>query len=223
MRGLLWAMRVLISRRPPPIRPWYNPHFGLTHDVARCAVQLATVTGDGLPAVRTVVFRGWMQNPIRDDEEGAGKPDDPIDVDVHLKFITDLRSSKMAESKVAEACWYFTETREQFRLRGELIMVTHESTDARLIRQRTGLWKSISDAARAQFSWPTPGSDRPPEADDEKDFRCPADINAVSDNFVLMLLRPNYIDHLRLKGFPQKRVLWRRGDQKSWDAQPVNP
>ena len=109
---------------------------------------------------------------------------------------------------------------EQFRLRGELIMVTHESTDARLIRQRTGLWKSISDAARAQFSWPTPGSDRPPEADDEKDFRCPADINAVSDNFVLMLLRPNYIDHLRLKGFPQKRVLWRRGDQKRSGRRP---
>ena len=185
----------------------------------RRAVQLATVTGDGLPAVRTVVFRGWMQNPIGD----AGHPDDTIAKDVHLKFITDLRSSKMSESKVAEACWYFTETREQFRLRGELMMVTHESTDARLIRQRNGLWKSISDSARAQFSWPTPGSERAPEADDEKDFRCSADINAVSQNFVLMLLRPNYVDHLRLKGFPQKRVLWHRSDIDSWNAQPVNP
>ena len=185
-------------------------------------MQLATVTEAGLPAVRTVVFRGWMQNPIGDDAD-ADKLQDSIDTDVHLKFITDLRSFKMSQSKVGEVCWYFTETREQFRLRGDLLMVTHENTDSRLTRQRSGLWKSISDSARESYSWPAPGSDRPEDADEDKDFRCSAEITSISNNFVLMLLRPNHVDHLRLKGFPQKRSMWFLNDTRAWVNNCVNP
>jgi pyridoxamine 5'-phosphate oxidase len=172
--------------------------------------------------VRTVVFRGWMQNPIR-DEHDAADASNPVDSDVHLKFITDARSQKMLHGKAAEACWYFTETREQFRLRGEMVMVTHESTDSALVRQRSGLWKSISDSARAAYQWPAPGSTRSYDDDDEKDYRCSADIGTISDNFVMMLLRPNYIDHLRLKGFPQKRSIWSIKDDRSWETWNVNP
>ena len=182
-------------------------------------MQLATVTDAGLPAVRTVVFRGWMQK----EEGDVVNAQDTLDTDVHLKFITDMRSHKMLQSKVAEVCWYFTETREQFRLRGDLIMVTNESTDSGLILQRNGLWKSISDSARAAYEWPAPGSDRAEDADDEKDYKCTADIGSVSDNFVLMLLRPTYIDHLRLKGFPQKRSIWSMSDDHSWEPQLINP
>ena len=168
------------------------------------------------------MFRGWMQNPIRDDEDDTNQ-DDKLYTDVHLKFITDFRSSKMSQGKIAEACWYFTETREQFRLRGDLLMVTHESTNSALQRQRSGMWKSISDSAREQYAWPAPGIYRPQDADDEKDFRCSADKSSVSDNFVLMLLRPTYIDHLNLRGFPQKRVIWSLDDNHSWQSQSVNP
>lgn len=172
--------------------------------------------------MRTVVFRGWMQNPIRDDDD-VSDPGNCIDTDVHLKFITDLRSQKMLQGKVAEACWYFTESREQFRLHGEVVMVTHENTDSALIRQRSGLWKSISDSARAAYKWPAPGSDRSEDADDDQDYRCTADIGTVSDNFVMMLLRPTSIDHLRLKGFPQKRTKWSIKEDHSWESWNVNP
>lgn len=161
-----------------------------------------------------------MQNPVRDDGDTDKSQ---IDTDVHLKFITDVRSSKVLQGRVAEVCWYFTETREQFRLRGDIMVVTNQSTDSALVRQRRGLWKSISDGARASYSWPAPGSERPEDADDEKDFKCSADIDTVSDNFVLMLLRPTYIDHLRLKGFPQKRSIWQINDQHSWEPKSVNP
>ena len=188
-------------------------------------VQLATVTEQGLPAVRTVVFRGWMQKPIRDDGDIA-KEQRAIDTDLHLKFITDSRSHKMLQGKTAEACWYFTETREQFRLRGDLVMVTHECKDSALLRQRSGLWKSISDSARASYLWPAPGSTRARDADDDKDFRCAADLNSISDNFVLMLLRPTYVDHLCLKGFPQRRSIWTLedgGPERPWQTRSVNP
>ena len=66
--------------------------------------QLATISKDALPANRTVVFRGFtvLSNSI--------------------KVITDSRSKKLEEIKSNpsfEICWYFSITREQFRIRGE--------------------------------------------------------------------------------------------------------
>ena len=55
--------------------------------------QLATVTAEGYPANRTVVFRGFL-----DDRQNR------------LKIITDSRSAKIQDIEhqaVAEICWYF--------------------------------------------------------------------------------------------------------------------
>ena len=63
-------------------------------------VQLATVRADGRPAVRTVVFRGFL--------EGAGIPHAGA-----LQFTTDTRSEKceqLAANNAAEAAWFFPET-----------------------------------------------------------------------------------------------------------------
>lgn len=45
------------------------PSADRTH---RGTVQLATVTKEGLPAVRTVVFRGWVPMKPGSQEGGAG-------------------------------------------------------------------------------------------------------------------------------------------------------
>ena len=66
-------------------------------------VQLATIRENGRPAVRTLVFRGFLDDTHR------------------LTFATDGRSEKVVEiehSPWAEACWYFHLTREQFRFSG---------------------------------------------------------------------------------------------------------
>ena len=71
-------------------------------------VQLASVREDGRPAVRTIVFRGFLGDTNR------------------LTFATDGRSVKAHElecSNRAEACWYFHATREQFRLAGTVTLV----------------------------------------------------------------------------------------------------
>ena len=62
--------------------------------------QLATLTTDDHPAVRTVVFRGWYDT-ASDESNGSG---------IALKIITDLRSEKIEALRKhpwAEICWYF--------------------------------------------------------------------------------------------------------------------
>jgi PPOX class probable FMN-dependent enzyme len=105
--------------------------------------QLATVTPAGYPANRTVVFRGFL-----DEQQNT------------LKIVTDLRSQKIQDLKhqeIAEICWYFTKTREQFRIRGKLQLVTSEEADSQLQLARQTTWENLSDAARSQFTWSDPG------------------------------------------------------------------
>ncbi len=77
-------------------------------------VQLATIRENGRPAVRTLVFRGFLGETHQ------------------LTFATDGRSVKAAELEQlpwAEACWYFHLTREQFRFTGTVISVGCDSPD----------------------------------------------------------------------------------------------
>lgn len=104
-------------------------------------VQLATISPEGLPTNRTVVFRGFLANSDR------------------VQFITDTRSEKYQHLKVqpkAEVCWYFTKTREQFRLTGNFILVTAETQDFELLKARRIMWQNLSGSARIQFVWANP-------------------------------------------------------------------
>ena len=77
--------------------------------------QLATVTPEGYPRNRTLVFRGFVE-----------------DASSSLKMITDLRSGKIQDIEkqaMGEICWYFTKTREQFRIQGNLRLVTAQEKD----------------------------------------------------------------------------------------------
>lgn len=118
-------------------------------------LQLATITPAGLPACRTVVFRGFLHNTTD-----------------HLTAITDARSTKMhdfAANHHAAIAWYLPKTREQFRFTTRVLPVgpsgplhTEWSPQgagdtAALCAARTQLWAGLSDKARAQFLWPHPG------------------------------------------------------------------
>jgi pyridoxamine 5'-phosphate oxidase len=168
-------------------------------------VQLATVRENGLPANRTVVFRGFLEDTNQ------------------LKFITDIRSEKaeqIAKQPAAEICWYFPNTREQFRITGELILVTANSYP-HLQPARIKMWQELSDAARLQFVWPDPGEMRvqKPEA-----FTPPApDTIQPGDNFCLLLLEPTQVDHLELRGEPQNRWVYHRNENQEWLTEAINP
>ena len=169
-------------------------------------VQLATVSPEGLPTNRTIVFRGFL------------------DFSDRLQFIIDTRSEKYAhlqQKPYGEICWYFTKTREQFRIAGDLIIVTVRESNPNLKKARRTMWQNISDSARLLFIWANPGEvrDRSPEA-----FNCdPPSKTEPVDNFCLLLLEPKKVDRLELRGNPQNRYLYVLNTDNSWDLTEVNP
>ncbi|MBF2078610.1 MAG: pyridoxamine 5'-phosphate oxidase family protein [Synechococcales cyanobacterium T60_A2020_003] len=190
------------------LAPWRSPLARALHRnrslVYARYVQLATVQPSGRPANRTVVFRGFL-------EPGN-----------QLKFITDRRSYKFGQiqgNPWAEVCWYFPKSREQFRLRGALNFVSADHRDRALQRARQQQWVALSDSARLQFAWPHPGNPR----SSQEAFSPPTpDPVQPLDTFCLLLLDPEEVDHLELKGDPQNRTLYTRMDEQ-WQTQPVNP
>ena len=127
----------LNSLEEKELAPWRSPLARAIHKnqslVYARYLQLATVTPEGQPANRTIVFRGFLQQTNQ------------------LKFITDSRSQKVEEidkNAWGEACWYFPKTREQFRLKGKLTLVKADNPHPKLTKARLTIWQEISDNAR---------------------------------------------------------------------------
>ena len=192
------------------LAPWRSPlssaiHRNRSKPHSRY-FQLATITPEGYPANRTVVFRGFLDDELN-----------------RLKIITDSRSAKIQDIEhqaIAEACWYFTKTREQFRIAGELHLITTNTTDPNLQQARQTTWQNISDSARSQFAWPKPAQ---PAADKAEFDIEPPDVETPLNNFCLLLLTPTKIDHLQLKSDPQQRHLYTLQGDRTWETQAVNP
>lgn len=162
--------------------------------------QLATLSTDGSPSNRTVVFRGFL--------DGSNS----------IKAITDARSSKFTEiecNALCEICWYFGITREQFRIKAAA-EIDHEASS----QGRLDVWSELSAAAKEQFFWAAPGEPlRSPTVD-----QCIPSSPGVEPpaSFALLVLSPISVDHLTLKGKPQTRWYSRKSDDL-WSAIAVNP
>jgi pyridoxamine 5'-phosphate oxidase len=170
-------------------------------------LQLATIDRQLQPHNRTLVFRGWLEP------------------ESHMQLITDIRSSKAIEllagaSTTAEACWYFPKTREQFRLSGNLELVTLDLGNRDRQQARQQVWQQMSDSARIQFAWPTPGAER--STDPQAFAPPPPDPQQPSVNFCLLLLRITAVAHLELRGEPQNLDAYRLINDR-WQLQSLNP
>ncbi len=198
--------------------PWRSPLARALH-LSRSLVyaryfQLATIDSHGYPANRTVVFRGFLGETNQ------------------IKIITDFRSQKASQIRdhpQGEICWYFPKSREQFRFRGSLTLVTanyasdqavnSSAEELTLQTARQRLWRDISEPARSQFLWDNPGellrnNELTNEAANEvifPNFAAPVEaldpLNPV-DNFCLLLLDPFQVDHLELRTNPQSRHIY---------------
>ena len=65
-----------------------------------------------------------------------------------------LQVAQIAANPAAEAAWYLPRTREQFRVRGNLRLVTADAAEAglgHLLDARRARWAQISDAARSVY------------------------------------------------------------------------
>ena len=168
-------------------------------------LQLATVRSDGRPANRTVVFRGFCQHSDR------------------LQFVTDGRSEKVAHiqgNAWAEACWYFPKTREQFRLSGQLILVSADCDNTQLQQARRTAWEQLSDRAREGFAWPPPGE---PRTQIEAFEGLQVDSIEPLPQFCLLLLDADCVDLLQLRSNPHDRRLYERQDDGTWSDRELNP
>ncbi|NEQ97963.1 MAG: pyridoxamine 5'-phosphate oxidase [Cyanothece sp. SIO2G6] len=191
------------------IAPWRSPlsralHRNRALPNARY-VQLATVRLDGTPANRTIVFRGFAQGC--DD----------------LQFVSDRRSEKVQDlhhQPIGELCWYFSKTREQFRLLGPITVISATTEAEPWQQQRHQLWQTLSDNARLQFCWPHPKQQRTNET---LFATVPPNPMQPSPHFCGLLLQPTQVDHLELRGDPQNRWLYQRAPEGDWTRQTINP
>jgi pyridoxamine 5'-phosphate oxidase len=170
-------------------------------------VQLATVREDGRPAVRTLVFRGFLGESTE------------------LTFATDGRSMKIRElerENRAEACWYFQATREQFRLGGTLTLIgpDHHDRDRSCAEARLETWRDMSDESRLTYTWPDPG--RPREPRTPFPTLAPDPLQPVP-HFCLLAFDVNEVDHLELHGNPQHRWHYLRDPHGRWSGVEINP
>lgn len=177
--------------------------------------QVATVTADGRPTNRTVVYRGFLPMP-------DGRVDENI-----LTFVTDRRSEKVEHLErvpFAEVAWYFPVTREQYRISGKVRVVTEEETEAALDKARTMAWRNMSDPGRQQFLWPSPGVVRKGDAADEAQYNAvdlPTKDDPVAPAFCLCCLEVDRVSLLSLKS--NERVDFYRANDGSWQGVRVNP
>jgi len=162
--------------------------------------QLATLSQDGSPSNRTVVFRGF------------------VDGSVSIKAITDTRSNKFAEiesNALCEVCWYFSITREQFRIKAAAA-IDHQASS----QERLNVWSELSASAREQFFWAAPGE--PLLSRDVHQCIPPQPIQEPPASFALLVLSPIFVDHLTLKGTPQTRWYSDKSED-GWSTVAVNP
>lgn len=188
---------------PPPWRlPLDAARSAQPADPSTRYAQLATVRPDGRPANRTVVVRDLVGPSAR-----------PL-------FTSDARSAKLDDLNAeprAELCWYFGPTREQFRLSG-VVEVVGDDAPAGLASLRHNAWDALPDGSRRTFAWPPPGAPRADPAAFEGDTPVgpPAE-------FLVLLLDPEWVEHLDLRTHPHTRIRYVRDAKGGWSAEAVNP
>jgi len=161
---------------------------------------LATVDRSGAPRARTVVCRR-----VADDG--------------NVLIVSDSRSEKndqLKSSPQAEVVFWLPTLREQFRVLGTTRITGSSPPDP----IRLDVWREMSAAARALFTWPAPGARKvdPPEA-----FRLEVDPAAPPPaNFELITLRPRRVEHLQLSVHPHRRRRWMLAGKWSAAAE-LNP
>lgn len=167
-------------------------------------VQFATVTPDGDPCNRTVVYRGFIPNTE------------------YLQFVADSRSEKIEQLEArprAAICWYFGKTREQFRIKGDISIATADSNTP-WQAERDRLWDSLSDTSKLLWYWPQPKGDR--VSSEAFIDQVPNSAIHSPDTFVLLVLQPTEVDLLQLRGDPQNRFHYVLEDDE-WRGRAVNP
>tara|TARA_B100000212_G_scaffold166756_1_gene125406 strand:- start:727 stop:1266 length:540 start_codon:yes stop_codon:yes gene_type:complete len=145
-------------------------------------IQLANVSKNKQPRVRTVVFRGWLDNST-------------------MLIYSDKRSEKYADlenNNNIEVLWLFYKTKSQYRFKGKVYEL--EDNDE--------YWNNLLDRSKEQWFWPSPGKifNQKDNASSIKNKLL------KPNNFTVLKIKINEVDLLKLEKPLHKRYIWKKID-----------
>ena len=146
-------------------------------------IQLANVSKNNQPRVRTVVFRGWLDNTT-------------------MLIYTDKRSEKYVDfesNNNIEILWLFFKTKSQFRFKGKVYEL--EDNDK--------YWENLIDSSKNQWFWPSPGE----KVDQKNASSIIDSTLSKPNNFSVLKIKINEVDLLKLEKPLHKRYKWKKIDK----------
>ena len=146
-------------------------------------IQLANVSKNNHPRLRTVVFRGWLDNST-------------------MLIYTDKRSEKYIDLKSnnnIEVLWLFFKTKSQYRFKGKVYEL--EDNDK--------YWDNLFDRSKDQWFWPSPGE----EIDKKDKASSIDNKLLKPNNFSVLKIKINEVDLLKLEKPLHKRFIWKEIDE----------
>ena len=145
-------------------------------------IQIANVSKNNQPRVRTVVFRGWLDNTT-------------------MLIYTDKRSEKYKDLEInnnIEVLWLFFKTKSQYRFRGKVSE----------LEDNNKYWDNLFDRSKDQWFWPTPGE----KIDREDNISTIENKLSKPNNFSVLKININEVDLLKLEKPLHKRYIWKKID-----------
>ena len=145
-------------------------------------IQLANISKNNQPRVRTVVFRGWLD-------------------DSTMLIYTDKRSEKYVDlesNNNIEILWLFFKTKSQYRFKGKV----YELDD------NDKYWDNLFDRSKDQWFWPSPGK----KIDQNNTISSIDNKLLKPNNFAVLKININEVDLLKLEKPLHKRFIWKKID-----------
>tara|TARA_Y100000589_G_scaffold281075_1_gene277815 strand:+ start:981 stop:1529 length:549 start_codon:yes stop_codon:yes gene_type:complete len=145
-------------------------------------IQIANVSQNNQPRVRTVVFRGWIDSTT-------------------MLIYTDKRTEKFKDLKLnnnIEVLWLFYKSQSQYRFKGNAYEVENDAK----------YWDNLSEKTKMPWFWPSPGE----KLDPVKDFLSIKDCVSKPNNFSVLKIIINEVDLLKLENPVHKRYIWKEKD-----------
>ena len=145
-------------------------------------IQLANISKNNQPRVRTVVFRGWLD-------------------DSTMLIYTDKRSEKYVDlesNNNIEVLWLFFKTKSQYRFKGKVYEL--EDNDK--------YWNNLFDRSKVQWFWPSPGK----RIDKKNTISSIDNTFSKPNNFSVLKIKIHEVDLLKLEKPLHRRYIWKEID-----------
>ena len=145
-------------------------------------IQIANVSKNNQPRVRTVVFRGWLDNTT-------------------MLIYTDKRSEKYKDLRInkhIEVLWLFFKTKSQYRFKGKVYE----------LKDNDKYWDNLFERSKDQWFWPSPGK----KIDKKNYVSSKNNKLLKPNNFSVFQIKINEVDLLKLEKPLHKRFIWKEVD-----------